>query len=79
MTKKESGKEPSEASQAEVLTRRAAMKRIAAGLAGAGIVVVPGMISPRKPDWGGDPGEQYGDAAPKAKKDEYGDAAPKNK
>jgi hypothetical protein len=79
MTKKDESKEPKEASQGEVLTRRAAMKRIAAGLAGAGIVVVAGMIAPRKPDWGDDPGEKYGDAAPRAKKDEYGDAAPKNK
>ena len=43
-TRKEPGQEPGEASKDEGLTRRTAIKRIAAGLAGAGIVVVAGII-----------------------------------
>jgi hypothetical protein len=46
MTKKEPGKEPREPAKDEVLTRRTAIKRIAAGLAGTGVFVVAGMISP---------------------------------
>ena len=49
MTKKDPGKEPGEVTQDEALTRRMAIKRIAAGLAGAGIVVVAGMIRPEQP------------------------------
>ena len=44
MTRKGPGQEPGKASKDEDLTRRTAIKRIAAGLAGAGIVVVAGII-----------------------------------
>ena len=87
MTNLKQGKAPKEASKDEGLTRRAAMKRIAAGLAGVGVVVVAGIIGPKpdiyQPMSGKD---QYGDSAPKnrqnpsspiAGKDEYGDSAPK--
>ena len=46
MTKKEPGREPSESAKDEVLTSRVAIKRIAPGLAGTGVFVVAGMISP---------------------------------
>ena len=49
MPKKDPGKEPGEVTQDEALTRRMAIKRIAAGLAGAGIVVVAGVICPEQP------------------------------
>jgi hypothetical protein len=50
----------------EGLTRRAAMKRIAAGLAGVGIAVVAGMIyTDKKTPFSDIVKEQYGDAAPK--------------
>lgn len=75
MTKKEPGAEPREASKDEVLTRRTAIKRIAAGLAGAGIVVVAGIICQTQPHRADEIGEKYGDAV----KLPYGDAAPKNK
>jgi len=80
MTNQKQGKAPQEASKDEGLTRRAAMKRIAAGLAGVGVVVVAGIISPIAGK------DQYGDSAPRnrknasspiAGKDEYGDSAPK--
>lgn len=48
MTKKENGKESREDLKNEVITRRAAMKRIAATIAGAGIVVVAGIIGSGK-------------------------------
>ena len=57
MIKKENSNASQEASKDEVLTRRAAMKRIAAGLAGVGIVAVVGIMgqvqSPTcsKTDW----------------------------
>jgi len=50
----------------EGITRRAAMKRIAAGLAGVGIVAVAGMIcTEKKTPFSDIVKEQYGDAAPK--------------
>jgi hypothetical protein len=72
-TKKEPGKEPREASKDEGLTRRTAIKRIAAGLAGIGIVVVAGSIcqeQPKRADEMGVP--PYGDSA----KLPYRDKAP---
>jgi hypothetical protein len=48
MTKKENGKKSRPDSKPEVITRRAAMKRIAATIAGAGIVVVAGIIGSEK-------------------------------
>ena len=87
MTNHKQGKVLKEASKDAGLTRRAAMKRIAAGLAGVGIVVVAGIICPKRdifPPIAGK--DEYGDAAPKSRKnpsspiagkDEYGDAAPK--
>ena len=85
-TKKEPGKEPREASKDEGLTRRTAIKRIAAGLAGLGIVVVAGSIrqeQPKRADelgakYGDSVNEPYGDSAPK-NNEPYGDSAPKNK
>ncbi len=56
------------ASKDEGLTRRAAMKRIAAGLAGVGVVVVTGIIGPKRDIF-----------QPIAGKDQYGDSAPKNR
>ncbi len=44
MIKKGNNKDPQEASKDEGLTRRGAIKRIAAGLAGAGIVAVIGIM-----------------------------------
>jgi hypothetical protein len=73
MTKKEPGKEPREASKEEVLTRRTAIKRIAAGLAGAGMVVVAGIICQEQPHRADEIGQRYGDAV----KLPYGDTAPK--
>ena len=55
MTEKERGKEPKEAPKDEVLTRRAAMKRIAAGMAGVGIIVVTGIIRPVQASAASDP------------------------
>ena len=75
MTKKEPGKEPREASKDEGLTRRAAIKRIAAGLAGIGIVVVAGSICQGQPKRADEIGAKYGDSV----NEPYGDAAPKNK
>ncbi len=54
------------------LTRRSAIKRIAAGLAGAGVVAVAGMIGAHRADiikveYGDTVREQYGDSAPKNK------------
>jgi hypothetical protein len=72
VTKKEQGQEPREAVKDEVLSWRAALKRIAAGLAGAGVVVVAGLICPetvRRPD---EIGQRYGDAV----KLPYSDKAP---
>lgn len=87
MTNQEQGKAPQEASKDEGLTRRAAMKRIAAGLAGVGAVVVAGIICPKRDIYQPLAGkDEYGDSAPKnrqnpsspiAGKDEYGDSAPK--
>jgi hypothetical protein len=71
--KKEPGKKPGEVTQDEALTRRMAIKRIAAGLAGAGIVVVAGMIRPEQPLRSDEIGQRYGDAV----KLPYGDKAPK--
>jgi hypothetical protein len=44
-TRKEPGREASALARDEVLTRRTAIKRIADGLAGTGVLVVAGMIS----------------------------------
>jgi hypothetical protein len=82
-TKKEPGQEPREAAKDEVLSRRSAIKRIAAGLAGVGIVVVAGMISPEQTLRSDEIGQRYGDAV----KPPYGDSVkppsddsgPKNK
>ena len=63
MPKKKQGQAPGEAAKDEVLSRRSAIKRIAAALAGAGLVVVPVLICQRKP---------YGDAV----KLPYSDKAP---
>ncbi len=53
-------------SKDEGLTRRAAMKRMAAGLAGVGIVIVAGIICPEKRTPCSDIVKaQYGDSAPK--------------
>ncbi|MGA9756013.1 MAG: hypothetical protein WBV23_12825 [Desulfobaccales bacterium] len=66
MSKKEHSKDSPAATQDEFLTRRAAMKRIAAGLAGVGIVVVAGIICPaKKSPYSDIVKEQYGDSAPK--------------
>ncbi len=46
---KEKGTEPREAAKDEGLSRRSAIKRIAAGLAGAGAVVVTGFIGIQTP------------------------------
>jgi hypothetical protein len=70
MTKKEPGKEPRAAAKDGVLTRRAAIKRIAAGLAGAGMVVVTGVICTARPPY--TDSIRYGDAVKLPK----GDAAP---
>lgn len=76
MTKKEKGREPKEVAPVGVLTRRSAIKRIAAGLAGAGVVVVAGMISPVRATHRSDIIKaEYGDTV----KDQYGDSAPKNR
>ena len=74
MTKKEPGKKPGEVTQDEALTRRMAIKRIAAGLAGAGVVVVAGLISSKQPGYTDEIGKDpYADAANLP----YGDKAPK--
>jgi hypothetical protein len=74
VTKKEPGEAPREVSPDEVLTRRTAIKWIAAGLAGAGIVVVAGIICPKQPRYPDEIGkEPYADAA----KLPYRDKAPK--
>ncbi len=44
MSQEENNKDPQEASKKEVLTRRGAIKRIAAGIAGIGIVVAAGHL-----------------------------------
>lgn len=73
MTKKDHGKEPREAVKDEVLTRRMAIKRIAAGLAGAGVVVVAGIIRPETIHRADEIiGQKYGDAV----KLPYRDKAP---
>lgn len=87
MTNQEHGKAPKEASKDEGLTRRAAMKRIAAGLAGVGVVIVAGIICPKQDIYQPIAGkDEYGDSAPKNRKnpsrsdnceEQYGDAAPK--
>lgn len=59
MTKNDHGKDVPAASKDEMLTRRMAMKRIAIGLAGVGVVAVSGIIGHAKPVWGAD----YSDAA----------------
>ena len=64
MTKKEPGKEPREVTQDEALTRRMAIKRIAAGLTSAGVVVVAGIICQRRP-YGDSVKLPYSDKAPK--------------
>jgi hypothetical protein len=76
MPNKEIEPETKEASK-DVLTRRTAIKRIAAGLATAGAVVVAGMALPARPVHAA----EYGDSAPKNRKSgrdscdaEYGDA-----
>jgi hypothetical protein len=57
-----------------VLTRRTAIKRIASGLAGAGVVVVAGIICPKRPRYTDEIGkEPYADAAQLP----YSDKAPK--
>jgi hypothetical protein len=63
VTKKEPGKKPGEVTQDEALTRRMAIKRIAAGLTGAGIVVVAGIICQRRP-YGDSVKLPYQDKAP---------------
>ena len=75
MTKKEPGREPGESAKDEVLNRRTAIKRIAAGLAGIGIVVVAGSICRGQPKRADEIGAKYGDSV----NEPYGDAAPKNK
>ena len=66
MPTKDQSKDSPAASKDEGLTRRAAMKRIAAGLAGVGIVVVAGIICPaQKNPYSDIVKEQYGDSAPK--------------
>jgi hypothetical protein len=87
MTNQEQSKAPQAAPKDEGLTRRAAMKRIAAGLAGVGVVVVAGIIGSQRGIYQPLAGkDQYGDSAPKnrqnpssplAGKDQYGDSAPK--
>lgn len=87
MTNQEQGKAPQEASKDAGLTRRAAMKRIAAGLAGVGVVVVAGIICPKRDIYQPIAGkDEYGDSAPKNRKnpsrsdnceEQYGDSAPK--
>jgi dienelactone hydrolase len=64
MLKKESNPESKEASK-DVLSRRTAIKRIAAGLATAGVVVVAGNIFQErpKPPYGDSAAPPYGDAA----------------
>jgi hypothetical protein len=76
MPKKEIDPESKEASK-DVLSRRTAIKRIAAGLATAGVVVVAGIAIPDRPVHAA----EYGDSAPKNRKPgrdscdaEYGDA-----
>jgi hypothetical protein len=73
VTKKEPGKESREVAQDEGLTRRMAIKRIAAGLAGAGVVVVAGLISSKQPGYTDEIGrDPYGDGV----KLPYRDKAP---
>ena len=72
MTKKGPGQEPAEASKDQGLTRRTAIKRIAAGLAGAGIVAVAGIIGQGQPHHADEIGQKYGDSAQLP----YGDSAP---
>jgi hypothetical protein len=69
MTKQDPGKEPRETAKDEVLSRRTAIKRIAAGLAGAGAVVVAGVIFAQPPYTDS---IRYGDAV----KPPYRDKAP---
>jgi hypothetical protein len=86
MTRKGPGQEPEKAPKDEGLSRRTAIKRIAAGLAGAGIVVVAGIIGPgqdrhiyEKGKYGDSASEPYGDSAPKDREERatppYGDSA----
>jgi hypothetical protein len=86
ITRKEPGQEPGEAVKDEGLTRRTAIKRIAAGLAGAGIVVVAGILGQgqdrhiyEKGKYGDSASEPYGDSAPKHRDEmatpPYGDSA----
>jgi hypothetical protein len=67
--KKDSGKEPGEVTQDEALTRRMAIKRIAAGLAGAGIVIVAGMIRPEQSLRSDELGREYGYAVKRPSSD----------
>lgn len=56
MVKKGNNQEPQEASEAKGLTRRGAIKRIAAGIAGIGLVVVTrGLCSDKQPVPGREP------------------------
>jgi hypothetical protein len=78
VTKEKQGRELKEAAKDEVLSRRAAIKRIAAGLAGAGVVVVAGLICQEKP-YGDSVKLPYSDAipsqpAPPSSGPKYGDA-----
>ncbi len=57
------GNEPREAANDEGLSRRSAIKRIAAGLAGAGLVAVTGLICQEKP-YGDSVKLPYSDAIP---------------
>ncbi len=86
MTRKGPNQEPEEAPKDEGLTRRTAIKRIAAGLAGAGIVVVAGIFGQgqdrqvyEKGKYGDSASEPYGDSAPKNRNEmatpPYGDSA----
>jgi hypothetical protein len=61
--KKKQGHEPREAAKDEVLSRRTAIKRIAAGLASAGAFVVAGVIFMEKP-YGDSVKLPYSDAIP---------------
>jgi len=65
VAKNASLQEPGTAAPPETLTRRMAIRRIAAGLAGAGMVVVAGVVFAREPPQYGDAGNlPYSDAIP---------------
>ena len=75
MTEKERGKAPKAAPKDEVLTRRAAMKRIAAGMAGVGLVVVTGMIRPVQAPAGSGPFRFVRESGKSGEFVEYGNSA----